>query len=137
MNDRKLDDRTPDERDELAESDPYKRRVAVVLAVLGLLGAWIGVLRVDSGNRESYYARETTRAAAESMSANISKGSLDGLETDLDAEADALEGDAGFDPVGLPSDVGEVDRDLASSDAAAGLDAGRRDELRRRLALRA
>lgn len=137
MNDRKLDDRTPDERDELSESDPYKRRVAVVLAVLGLLGAWIGVLRVDSGNRESYYARETTRAAAESMSANISKGSLDGLETDLDAEADALEGDAGFDPVGLPSDVGEVDRDLASGDAAAGLDAGRRDELRRRLTLRA
>ena len=137
MNDRKLDDRTPDERDELSESDPYKRRVAVVLAVLGLLGAWIGVLRVDSGNRESYYARETTRAAAESMSANISKGSLDGLETDLDAEADALERDAGFDPVGLPSDVGEVDRDLASGDAAAGLDAGRRDELRRRLTLRA
>ena len=136
MIERSPDERAPDDRDQLGESDPYKRRVAVVLAVLGLLGAWIGVLRVDSGNRESYYARETTRVAAESMSANISKGSLDGLETDLNAEADALEREAGFDPVGSPSDAGEVDRDLASGDAAAGLDPGRRDELSRRLTLR-
>ena len=63
-----------DVTDELPEeSDPYKRRVAVVLAPLGALGAWIGVLHMDSANQESYFARQTTRTAVGSLTANLNK----------------------------------------------------------------
>lgn len=85
-------DELPDER------DPFKRRVAVVLAVLGVLGAWIGVLRMDSANQEAFYARQTTRTAVGAMAANLDQETLQGLAIDIDAEDASLNLSDSFDP---------------------------------------
>ncbi|OWY61027.1 hypothetical protein B7486_66010, partial [cyanobacterium TDX16] len=45
------------------EPEPYQRRVAVVLALLAVIGAWIGIMHSDAATNESFYARETTRTA--------------------------------------------------------------------------
>ncbi|WP_020379551.1 hypothetical protein [Candidatus Microthrix parvicella] len=130
-----------DVTDELPEeSDPYKRRVAVVLAVLGVLGAWIGVLHMDSANQESYFARQTTRTAVGSLTANLNKEALEGLSTDLDAEADALEMSTKFDPgtpVGAnePKESKEPDQVLAADGVRAGIDSKQRDRLTREFTL--
>lgn len=109
------------------ERDPFKRRVAVVLAVLGVLGAWIGILHQDSANQESFYARQTTRTAVGSMAANLDQETLAGLATDLAAESAALAGLAPFDS-SAPIDSGG---DEASEDLATGADTERQERLAR------
>ncbi|MEZ5371221.1 MAG: hypothetical protein R2704_00400 [Microthrixaceae bacterium] len=115
------------------ERDPFKRRVAVVLAVLGVLGAWIGILHQDSANQESFYARQTTRTAVGSMAANLDQETLAGLATDLAAESAALAGLAPFDS-SAPIDSGG---DEASEDLAAGADTERQERLARTFTRRA
>jgi tetratricopeptide (TPR) repeat protein len=72
------------------EPEPYQRRVAVVLALLAVIGAWIGIMHSDASTSESFYARETTRTAVSSLSANVNQSTVQGLEVDLDAESAAL-----------------------------------------------
>ena len=132
-----------DDLDPAEERDPYKRRVAVILAVLGVVGAWIGILHTDSGNHESTFARETTRTAVGSLRANVNQSTVAGLGTDLDAEQAAIGVAAQFQ-TGVPG--AEVDaaaaQDLAeetelSSTAAAGIDQADRAELERDLTVEA
>ncbi|MEZ5382049.1 MAG: tetratricopeptide repeat protein [Microthrixaceae bacterium] len=116
------------------ERDAYKRRVAVTLALLGVMGAWIGVLHTDSGSNEALYARQTTRAAVESMRANVNAQTVAGLEIDLDAEQAGL-GVAGSTEDGTGgattnATAGDAEQ---AEEAAAGLDGQERDELRREL----
>lgn len=76
-----------------ASGDPegrYKRRVAVTLATLAVVGAWIGVLHTDAATNESTYARETTRTAEQALRARVNREVVQGLGVDLDAEQAAL-----------------------------------------------
>ena len=68
----------------------YKRRVAITLATLAVVGAWIGVLHTDAATNESTYARETTRTAEQALRARVNREVVQGLGVDLDAEQAAL-----------------------------------------------
>ena len=127
----------------------YKRRVAVVLALLAVLGAWIGILHSDAGTRESYYARETTRTAEQALRARVDRSVVRGLNLDVDAEEAALVllDPAGVDEPGLGglgSTGDEATGDEATGDessdaagAAADLDLVDREALARRLTFEA
>lgn len=131
------EERAEEAEEELEERDAFKRRVAVVLALLAVLGGWIGILRVDAATSESYYARETTRVAVQSLRANVNQSTVEGLELDLDAEQQSLalagpfRGDGtGFSSLGTdPQTPVEVDADL--DEASSTIDDQQREELAR------
>jgi tetratricopeptide (TPR) repeat protein len=124
--------------EEVDEPDPYKRRVAIVLALLGVLGAWIGILHNDSGNKESTFARETTRTAVGSLRANVNQSTLEGLSTDLDAEQAALGVAASFQPGDPDTESAEaVAADPQATDAAGSIAPADREALERELTVEA
>ncbi|MCB1016576.1 MAG: hypothetical protein KDB10_15910 [Acidimicrobiales bacterium] len=105
-----VDDATPP-----SEPDSgYKRRVAIVLAVLAVVGAWIGILRTDAATNESRYARETTRTAEQALRARVNEEVVQGLEVDLDAEQEALDLRAGAG--GATATTGGIDRTQLARD---------------------
>ena len=55
----------------MVEEEGYQRRVAILLAVVAVLGAWIAVLATNAGTNESRDAREATRLAAQSQTLGI------------------------------------------------------------------
>jgi tetratricopeptide (TPR) repeat protein len=124
-----------DSGNDVEEADPYKRRVAIVLALLGVLGAWIGILHNDSGNNESTFARETTRTAVGALRANVNQSTLEGLGKDLDAEQEALGVATVFQPgqSGAATDAAAAQSGALSSEAASGLDPADREALEREL----
>lgn len=112
-------------------NEPYQRRVAVVLALLAVIGAWIAILATDAGTAESYYARETTRTAVQSLRANVNQSTVAGLSTDLDAEQEALAltrpfrlDESGFSTLGVDTATeAEVEDELDDAQqTVAGLD---------------
>ncbi len=128
LDDADPDDIDPNHADSGADDiDPYKRRVAVVLALLGVLGAWIGIVRIDSANNEATYARETTRTAVQSLRANVNRAVVAGLEVDLDAEQAAL---ALAEPA-LPEDLGDPEEAADLLGSAEGLGEQDREDLAR------
>ncbi len=112
--------------DQEERDNRYRRRVAVVLALLAVIGAWINILESDAGTNESHYARETTRVAVDSLRANVNRATVLGLETDVDAEQQTL------------VQSGRLEADAAGSgegrDSLAGVD---REALGRTLTLEA
>jgi tetratricopeptide (TPR) repeat protein len=137
----------PGELDSAEERDPFKRRVAIVLALLGVLGAWVGILHNDSGNNESKFARETTRTAVGSLRANVNQSTVEGLGIDLDAEQEALgvaaEFETGVAGEGVDGSAAESEAEqgaessAAQTEAAAGIDPDEREELERELTIEA
>lgn len=101
--------------DRPAEEEPegrYKRNVAITLAALAILGAWIAVLQTNASTNEARTAREATRLASEAQTAAVLEagalGALERIEAEqqvfplrstfvLDEEA-ASEAGAAFDP---------------------------------------
>jgi len=55
----------------IVDEEGYRRRVAILLAVVAVLGAWIAVLATNASTNESRDAREATRLAAESQTRNV------------------------------------------------------------------
>ncbi len=88
-----------------------RRRIAVSLAILVVLGAGLAILQTDASIRESNSARETTRVAVRAMSANVVAATVAGTTSDLQAES-------AFLPFRRPLDAG-----IPSLAAAAGLPA--------------
>ncbi|MEL7206639.1 MAG: hypothetical protein AAGK32_00140 [Actinomycetota bacterium] len=122
--------------DGVEERDPFKRRVAVVLAVLGVVGGWIGILRIDAATNESFYARETTRTAVQSLRANVNQSTVEGLEIDLDAERAALGLAAPFREDGLGGLAGATvspEQQLAEEEAIAAISSQDREVIARQL----
>lgn len=76
------------------EDAPYKRRVAILLASLALLGAWIGILHMNAATNEARFARETTRTAVSSQAAAEVEQAVLRLVDQVEVEADTL----GFRP---------------------------------------
>ena len=60
------------------ERDPLKRRIAVTLAVVVLLGGGLAILQTDASVQESNTARETTRVAVRALRANVSLNTVAG-----------------------------------------------------------
>lgn len=128
---------TPEAPEAASDDDGrYRRRVAVVLALLAVLGAWINILHDDAATNESYHARETTRVAVDGMRANVNRATVEGLEVDLDAEREVLvltgRLDAGDGLAGLDQEVNGLDR--PELERALTLEAARLDLKRRALA---
>ncbi len=68
----------------------FKRRIGISLATLAVLGAWIAVLATNAATNESTAARQATRLASESQTADVlSKGVNTGLDQ-VDAELELL-----------------------------------------------
>jgi tetratricopeptide (TPR) repeat protein len=81
-----------DEEEEDEAADRYKRGVAIALALLAVLGAWVAVLQSNGGTNESSTTREATRLAAQAQSASIvEEGGLvavDQVESEIDILGD-------------------------------------------------
>jgi tetratricopeptide (TPR) repeat protein len=69
---------------------PHKRRVAVLLAAMAVLGAWIGILQVDATANEASTARETTRMAVRAQASAVVEHAVARLLDQVAAEADTL-----------------------------------------------
>jgi hypothetical protein len=82
-------DRPPPDAEQ-DEDAPYKRRVAIVLAVLAVLGAWIGILHTNAATNESNVARETTRTAVSAQASTVVEQTVLRLIDQVDLEADTL-----------------------------------------------
>lgn len=79
------------ERDEAdAEAEQYRRRVAILLAAVAVLGAWIAVLQTNAGTNESATARETTRTAVEAQSSSVVVEGLETMRTGAQAEVETI-----------------------------------------------
>lgn len=78
--------------DENDDDARYKRGVAVTLAVLAVLGAWVAVLQTNASTNESSTTRQATRLAAQAQSASvIEKGgvaAVDQVAAEIDILAD-------------------------------------------------
>ena len=70
--------------------DRLRRKIAITLATLVVLGAGIGILQVDASARESNSARDTTRTAVKAMRANVVADMVSGLVPQFQAERDFL-----------------------------------------------
>ena len=78
-------------RDEQSDDrDPLKRKIAVSLAAVVVLGGGLAILKTEAGVNESNTARETTRLAVRAMAANVSLSSVLGVQSELLAERDFL-----------------------------------------------
>lgn len=98
MADRELDhEQAPEDEEEDSEAEErYKRRVAISLAVLAVLGAWIAILQTNASTNEGRLAREATRLASGAQAATVVElGALSALEQ-ADAQIDALPLQPGF-----------------------------------------
>ena len=79
------------DRDEAdAEAEKYRRRVAILLAAVAVLGAWIAVLQTNAGTNESATARETTRAAVQAQSSAVIVEGLEATYGIAEAEVETL-----------------------------------------------
>lgn len=72
------------------EDDPYKRRVGILLALLAVLGAWIGILHTNAATNESNTARDTTRTAVAAQAAGVVENTVLRLVDQVALEADTL-----------------------------------------------
>lgn len=66
--------------------DRYKARIAIALAVLVVLGAWIAVLQTNASTNEAASARRATRLAAEAQTANVLEAGANAATRDVAAE---------------------------------------------------
>jgi tetratricopeptide (TPR) repeat protein len=104
--------------------DPLKRKIAISLAAVVVLGAVLAVLQTDAGTHESNTARETTRVAVMAMRANVSEDTVLGVEAELLGERDflpyrrPLSADAPSltEAVGLPRDSAAIAQGLKAAE---------------------
>jgi tetratricopeptide (TPR) repeat protein len=73
-------------QDSRDERDPLKRKIAVTLAAVVVLGGGLAILQTKASVNESNTARETTRLAVRAMGANVRLDSMLGVQSDLEAE---------------------------------------------------
>jgi tetratricopeptide (TPR) repeat protein len=62
------------------DDGPFKRRIAITLALVAVLGAGIAIAQRDASTKESTTARETTRAAVRALRANVAVTAASGIE---------------------------------------------------------
>jgi tetratricopeptide (TPR) repeat protein len=60
--------------------DPLRRRIALTLSLLVLLGGGLAIAQRDAGTKESTTARETTRAAVRALRANVGVAAASGAD---------------------------------------------------------
>jgi tetratricopeptide (TPR) repeat protein len=61
------------------DEGPFKRRIAITLALVAVLGAGIAIAQRDASTKESTTARETTRAAVRALRANVAVMAASGI----------------------------------------------------------
>ena len=100
-------DRPPPPDADEDEDAPYKRRVGILLALLAVLGAWIGILHTNAATNESNIARETTRTAVIAQASAVVEQTVLRLVEQVQLEADTL----GLRPTftGDPSEIPGLD----------------------------
>lgn len=69
---------------------PYKRRIAIVLALLAVGGAWISILQLNAATNESNTARETTRMAVRAQASAVAEHAVLRLLDEASSEIDTL-----------------------------------------------
>ena len=57
--------------DEIDDSDPYKRRVAILVVAIALFGSIVALMENRAGNREEVAARETQRLAVSGLGSRV------------------------------------------------------------------
>ena len=75
----------------MEDEGPLKRRIAITLALLAVLGAGIAIAQRDASTKESTTARETTRAAVRALRANVDVTAASGTEARRLAERRQLD----------------------------------------------
>jgi tetratricopeptide (TPR) repeat protein len=103
--------------------DPLKRKIAITLASLVLVGAGLAILQTDAGVNESNTARETTREAVRAMRENVAQNAVLGVVAELQGERDFLryrsplaEGASLSDAVGIPPNGARIASDLRAAE---------------------
>jgi tetratricopeptide (TPR) repeat protein len=119
-------DQQPTDDDSQDGRDPLKRRIAVTLASLVLLGGALAIVQTDASVKESNTARETTRVAVRAMQANVAQNAILSVQSQLLGERAFLpyrsplaQGATLLDAVGIPPDRAQTAADLR--EAAKGL----------------
>lgn len=102
------------------DGDALKRKIAITLALIIVLGGGLAILQVDASSYESNNARETTRTAVQALRANVLADTVAGLDPELESERDFLPfrrplttgAPSLASAAGLPSPPGAVADDL-------------------------